>query len=101
MKNWRFDQPTGRPVIEEDGIEDDWSGLILALVGLAFLVLLARGFGGGSTAAPACGEVRDCEVATARACGAPCSKTLAATVLWLAAIPSHALVVSRVRPCAR
>jgi hypothetical protein len=47
MKNWRFDQPTGRPVIEEDGIDDDWGGLIFALVGLAFVVLLGAWAWGG------------------------------------------------------
>jgi hypothetical protein len=46
MKNWRFDQLTGKPVIEEDGIDDDWSGIIVALVALAFLALVGVWFAG-------------------------------------------------------
>lgn len=46
MKNWRFDQLTGKPIIEEDCIDLDWSWPIIVLVGLAFLVLLGAWFAG-------------------------------------------------------
>jgi hypothetical protein len=46
MKNWRFDQLTGKPIIEEDGIDLDWSWPIVVLVSLAFFVLLGAWLAG-------------------------------------------------------